>query len=89
MPRHVLAAKGGITDPDKPSHSTFGPPSSSQLVGPQLCAFKPGSGVYTAESTDPWIPWAFLWLILEVLVPCKGPPGQLTAYAFSERDVVK
>ena len=92
MPRRVLAAKGGIADPDQPCHSTFGPPPSSsgrQLVGPQLCCLEPGSGVHPTESTGPWIPWALLWLILQVLVPCKRPPGQLAAGTFSKRDVVE
>ena len=44
VPRRVLAAKGGITDPDQPCHSTFGPsPSSrgSQLVGLILRCLEP------------------------------------------------
>ena len=41
------------------------------------------------ESACPWIPWAPLLLILQVLMPSKRPPGQLAAYTFGERDVVE
>ena len=71
VPRRVLAAKGCITDPDQPCHSTFGPQPSSrgcQLVGPILRCFEPASRVHTTESVAPWIPWAPLWLILQVLM---------------------
>ena len=74
VPRRVLAAKGGIADPDQPCHSTFGPPPSSrgsQLVGPIMHCLEPASRVHTTESADPWIPWAPLWLILQVLMPSK------------------
>ena len=74
VPRRVLAAKGCITDPDQPCHSTFGPQPSSrgcQLVGPILRCFEPASRVHTTESVAPWIPWAPLWLILQVLMPSK------------------
>ena len=88
----VLAAKGGITDQDQPCHSTFGPPPSSrgrQLVSPILRCLEPASRVHTTESAGPWIPWAPLLLILQVLMPRKRPPGQLVAYTFGERDVVE
>ena len=92
MPRRVLAAKGGIADPDQPCQSTLGPPPSSrgrQLVGPILCCLEPASRVHTTESAGPWIPCAPLLLILQVLMPSKRPPGQLAAYTFGERDVVE
>ena len=90
--RRVLAAKGGIADPDQPCHSTFGPPPSSrcrQLVGQILRCLELASRVDTTECAGPWIPWAPLWLILQVLMPSKRPPGQLAAYTFCERDVVE
>ena len=96
VPRRVLAAKGGIADPDQPCHSTFGPPPSShgsQLVGRILRCLEPlaASRVHTTESAGPWIPWAPLRLILQVLMPSKRPPGPLAAYTgtFGERDVVE
>ena len=91
--RQVLASKGGIADPDQPCYSTLvgstPSSSSSQLVGQQLSCLKPGSRVHQAESTDTWIPWALLWLILEVLVPCKleCQSGQLALDTCCERDV--
>ena len=92
VPRLVLAAKGGIADPDQPCHSTFGPPPSRrgrQLVGPTLRCLEPASRVHTTKSAGPWIPWAPLLLILQVLMPSKRPPGQLAAYTFGERGVVE
>ena len=83
VPRRVLAAKGGITDPDQPCHSTFGPsPSSrgSQLVGLILRCLEPAPTVHTTQPAGPWIPWAPLRLILQVLMHSKRPPGQLVAY---------
>ena len=103
MPRQVLASKRGIADLDQACHITLGctPSSSSSQwpatepladlnsVGQQLSCLKPGSRVHQAESTGTWIPWALLWLILEVLVQCKRPPGQLALDTFCERDVAE
>ena len=76
VPRRVLAAKGGITDPDQPCHSTFGPPPSSrgsQLFGPILRFLEPASRVHTTESAGPWIPWAPLRLILQPVSSLQTP----------------
>ena len=50
-------------------------PWDFKMVGPQLCCLKPGSGVHPAESTGPWISWALLGLILQVLVPSERSSG--------------
>ena len=47
------------------------------------------SRVDTTECAGPWIPWAPLWLILQVLMPSKRLPGQLAAYTFGQSDVVE
>ena len=49
----------------------------------------PESRVHPAKSTGSWVPWALLRLILEVLVPCKCSPRQLSPGTFSKGYVVE